>query len=201
MYRALENGGSHVCQTFPARVDAVGVLLRRLFPYSERPVTFPYTPPPPARPLGIPGGDVHVLFFFTRPSPALPPFLPLPLPVFVFTYALPPLLLLLTLLQLCNAYTELNNPVVQRQRFLDQSKASVAGDDEAQVHDEEFCTAMEYGLPPTAGWGVGVDRLTMFLSDKVGDAPLLLPSLVCVLLVLRGCGCCCCCAYVYDSCW
>lgn len=36
-----------------------------------------------------------------------------------------------------------------------------------KVHDEEFCTAMEYGLPPTAGWGVGVDRLTMFLSDKV----------------------------------
>ncbi|CAN0187665.1 unnamed protein product, partial [Hapterophycus canaliculatus] len=68
--------------------------------------------------------------------------------------------------ELCNAYTELNNPVVQRKRFLDQSKASVAGDDEAQVHDEEFCTAMEYGLPPTAGWGVGVDRLTMFLSDK-----------------------------------
>ncbi|CAM9193739.1 unnamed protein product [Ectocarpus sp. 6 AP-2014] len=68
--------------------------------------------------------------------------------------------------ELCNAYTELNNPMVQRQRFLDQSKASVAGDDEAQVHDEEFCTAMEYGLPPTAGWGVGVDRLTMFLSDK-----------------------------------
>lgn len=57
--------------------------------------------------------------------------------------------------------------MVQRQRFLDQSKASVAGDDEAQVHDEEFCTAMEHGLPPTAGWGVGVDRLTMFLSDKV----------------------------------
>ncbi|CAM9539236.1 unnamed protein product [Ascophyllum nodosum] len=72
--------------------------------------------------------------------------------------------------ELCNAYTELNNPVVQRQRFLDQSKASVAGDDEAQasitVHDEEFCTAMEYGLPPTAGWGVGIDRVTMFLSDK-----------------------------------
>lgn len=104
-----------------------------------------------------------------------------------------PLLLLLLLLQLCNAYTELNNPVVQRQRFLDQSKASVAGDDEAQVHDEEFCTAMEYGLPPTAGWGVGVDRLTMFLSDKVGDTPLL-PSLVCMVLVCKGS--CCCCAYV-----
>lgn len=68
--------------------------------------------------------------------------------------------------EVCNAYTELNNPVVQRQRFADQAKQSVDGDDEAQVHDEAFCEAMEYGLPPTAGWGLGVDRLTMFLTNK-----------------------------------
>ena len=68
--------------------------------------------------------------------------------------------------ELANAYTELNNPVVQRQRFIAQMDAKAGGDDEAQAHDEGFCTALEYGLPPTAGWGLGVDRLTMFLTDK-----------------------------------
>lgn len=68
--------------------------------------------------------------------------------------------------ELCNAYTELNHPVVQRQRFAEQAKQAAAGDDEAQILDEDFCVAMEYGLPPTAGWGVGVDRLAMFLSNK-----------------------------------
>lgn len=68
--------------------------------------------------------------------------------------------------ELCNAYTELNHPVVQRQRFAEQAKQAAAGDDEAQILDEDFCVAMEYGLPPTAGWGVGIDRLTMFLSNK-----------------------------------
>jgi len=68
--------------------------------------------------------------------------------------------------EVCNAYTELNNPIVQRQRFEEQAKQSAQGDDEAQVLDEDFCTALEYGLPPTGGWGVGVDRLTMFLSNK-----------------------------------
>lgn len=68
--------------------------------------------------------------------------------------------------EVCNAYTELNNPMVQRQRFEEQAKQSAAGDDEAQVHDEDFCVAMEYGLPPTAGWGLGVDRMAMFLSNK-----------------------------------
>ena len=68
--------------------------------------------------------------------------------------------------ELCNAYTELNNPRVQRERFDEQAKQKAQGDDEAQFKDEHFCVAMEYGLPPTGGWGLGVDRLTMFLSDN-----------------------------------
>jgi len=60
----------------------------------------------------------------------------------------------------------LNNPVVQYQRFLDQANAQASGDDEAMVMDESFVTALEHGLPPTAGWGLGIDRLTMFLSNK-----------------------------------
>eukprot|EP00594_Rhizosolenia_setigera_P016244 CAMPEP_0178955426 /NCGR_PEP_ID=MMETSP0789-20121207/9596_1 /TAXON_ID=3005 /ORGANISM="Rhizosolenia setigera, Strain CCMP 1694" /LENGTH=593 /DNA_ID=CAMNT_0020637051 /DNA_START=131 /DNA_END=1912 /DNA_ORIENTATION=+ len=68
--------------------------------------------------------------------------------------------------ELANAYTELNNPVVQYSRFLDQAKASQKGDDEAMVMDESFITALEHGLPPTGGWGLGIDRLTMFLSNK-----------------------------------
>jgi len=67
--------------------------------------------------------------------------------------------------EICNAYTELNDPQKQRQCFVDQGKAKDLGDDEAQGYDEGFCTALEYGLPPTAGWGCGVDRLTMFLAD------------------------------------
>eukprot|EP00500_Bicosoecida_sp_ms1_P004731 CAMPEP_0203808280 /NCGR_PEP_ID=MMETSP0115-20131106/1534_1 /ASSEMBLY_ACC=CAM_ASM_000227 /TAXON_ID=33651 /ORGANISM="Bicosoecid sp, Strain ms1" /LENGTH=666 /DNA_ID=CAMNT_0050716969 /DNA_START=31 /DNA_END=2031 /DNA_ORIENTATION=- len=68
--------------------------------------------------------------------------------------------------EVVNAYTELNNPRVQRERFVDQMKNKAAGDDEAQGHDEGFCVALEYGLPPTAGWGMGIDRMTMFLADK-----------------------------------
>mmetsp|Transcript_4289 Transcript_4289/g.6420 ORF Transcript_4289/g.6420 Transcript_4289/m.6420 type:complete len:675 (+) Transcript_4289:33-2057(+) len=68
--------------------------------------------------------------------------------------------------EVCNAYTELNNPMVQRQRFAEQAKQASQGDDEAQVHDEDFCVSMEYGLAPTGGWGAGIDRLAMFLSNK-----------------------------------
>ncbi|XP_010526352.1 PREDICTED: lysine--tRNA ligase, cytoplasmic-like [Tarenaya hassleriana] len=68
--------------------------------------------------------------------------------------------------ELCNAYTELNDPVVQRQRFADQLKDRQSGDDEAMALDETFCTALEYGLPPTGGWGLGVDRLSMLLTDS-----------------------------------
>jgi lysyl-tRNA synthetase class 2 len=67
--------------------------------------------------------------------------------------------------EICNAYTELNDPVVQRERFEQQAKDKAAGDDEAMFVDETFCTALEYGLPPTAGWGMGIDRVAMFLTD------------------------------------
>lgn len=68
--------------------------------------------------------------------------------------------------EICNAYTELNDPVVQKERFEQQAKDKAAGDDEAQMVDDNFVTALEYGLPPTAGWGLGVDRLTMFLTNS-----------------------------------
>uniref|UniRef100_A0A6B2L0S3 Lysine--tRNA ligase n=1 Tax=Arcella intermedia TaxID=1963864 RepID=A0A6B2L0S3_9EUKA len=68
--------------------------------------------------------------------------------------------------ELCNAYTELNNPFRQRELFSAQTKDRDAGDEEAQPVDEGFCEALEHGLPPTGGWGMGIDRLTMFLTDS-----------------------------------
>lgn len=56
--------------------------------------------------------------------------------------------------------------MVQYERFLDQAKDQSAGDNEAMIMDESFVTALEHGLPPTGGWGLGIDRLTMFLANK-----------------------------------
>lgn len=69
-------------------------------------------------------------------------------------------------LEYVNAYTELNDPEAQRREFHAQLDAADKGDDEAQLTDEPFCRALEYGLPPTAGWGMGIDRLIMLLTQQ-----------------------------------
>ncbi len=68
--------------------------------------------------------------------------------------------------EIANAYTELNDPKIQYERFMDQVKASEKGDDEAQMLDSDYVTALEYGLPPCGGWGMGIDRLVMILTNS-----------------------------------
>ena len=67
--------------------------------------------------------------------------------------------------ELCNGFTELTDPIEQRRRFMDQAAQKAAGDDEAMAVDHDYLRSLDYGLPPTVGLGIGMDRLAQLLTD------------------------------------